>query len=120
MHERSLVKGMIEQVLEEIRIRGLGRIYEIELQIGEFAGVEPRLVESAFAEMALEVWSDPVQLSIEIMTLTARCQSCQHEFHVSAFRFHCPVCGCGDTQIVAGEEMRIVNLHAQRVTVINS
>jgi len=116
MHERSLVSGLIDQVREESRLRGLGRIYEIELQIGEFSGVEPQLVQTAFAEMAPEFWSDPVQLSIEIIPLTARCQSCQLEFHVPAFRFHCPSCGHGETQVIAGEEMRIINLQAQRVT----
>lgn len=116
MHERSLVKGLIDQVLEETRIRKLGRLLEIELQIGEFAGVEPRLVESAFAEMAGEVWRDQVQLSIEVLPLQALCRNCQCEFRVADFQFHCPACHSGDTTIIAGEEMRIVNLCCERTS----
>lgn len=117
MHERSLVKAIIEQVLEEGRLRGLGRIHEIQLQIGEFSGVEPMLVESAFAEMASEYWDTEVRLMVEVVPLTATCQTCGEVFHVEGFRFVCPRCGGGDVQVTAGEEMRLASVRAERQTV---
>lgn len=117
MHERSLVKGLIEQVLEEGRARGLGRIYEIYLQIGEFSGVEPMLLESAFAEMATEDWDYDVRLIIEVVPLMASCLACDDTFHVEGFRFLCPRCGGGNVQVTAGEEMRLVSVRAERQTV---
>ena len=113
MHERSLVKGMIEQVLEEGRIRGLGQIHEIRIEIGEFSGVEPLLLKSAFDEMAVEYWPTPVQLRIDVIPLTANCQTCHENFRVTDFRFVCPKCGGGDVAITAGEEMRLVSLNAE-------
>jgi len=50
MHERSLVRSLIEQVVEEMQSRGIERIVSVQLQIGEFSGVEPALIELAFAE----------------------------------------------------------------------
>ncbi len=117
MHERSLVKTLIEQVLEEKRVRELGRIHEIQLQIGEFSGVEPRLVESAFAEMAPEVWDTEVRLTVEVIPLTATCRACGEAFHVEGFRFVCPRCGGGNVQVTAGEEMRLASVRAERQTV---
>jgi hydrogenase nickel incorporation protein HypA/HybF len=114
MHERSLVKALIEQIIEEAARRKLGRLHEVRLQLGEFSGVEPALVESAFAEMAVDVWGHAVRLVVEVVPLTARCPACALPFHVNAFRFICPRCGGGDEQITAGEELQLVSLRAER------
>ena len=116
MHERSLVKGLIEQVLEEGRNRRLGHIHEIRIAIGEFSGVEPHLVKSAFDEMSGEYWPTPVQLAIEVIPLTALCQACQLSFCVTDFRFVCPKCGGGDVTVTGGEELRLVSLRAEALT----
>lgn len=117
MHERSLVQALIEQVLEEGRVRSLGQIHEILLQIGEFSGVEPMLVESAFAEMASEHWDYEVRLMVEVVPLTATCRTCGEVFHIEGFRFLCPRCGGGNVQVTAGEEMRLASVRAERQTV---
>lgn len=112
MHERSLVNTLIEQVKEAAKVRGLGRIHEIHLQIGEFSGVEPRLFESAFEEMAPACWDTEVHLTIEVVPLTAKCTICNDVFHVEGFCFICPQCG-GKVHVIAGEEMRLVSLGAE-------
>ena len=117
MHERSLVKTLIEQVREEGRARGLGRIHEIQLQIGEFSGVEPTLVESAFNEMSPEYWETEVRLIVEVIPLTAACRTCRASFPVEGFRFVCPQCGGGDVHVTAGEELRLASVRAERQTV---
>jgi len=116
VHERSLVKSLINQVLDETHARGLGRIHGIHLQIGEFSGVEPRLVESAFREMALEQWETEVTLLVEVVPLTACCQACRDSFSVTGYRFACPRCGSGRVDVTAGEELRLVSLTAERQT----
>ena len=115
MHERSLVKGLITDVLEQARTRHLGRIHEIELQIGEFSGVEPRLVEMAFAEMALDYWETEVRLIVNVVPLMAVCQGCRGEFPVQGFHFLCPTCGSNKVDVISGEELRLVSLRAERM-----
>ena len=110
MHERSFIKGLIEQVLEEQRIRGLGAIRSIQLQVGEFSGMEPRLIELAFAEMRPEYWQIEVALVVETIPLTAICKTCQVEFGVLSFRFICPRCGERDVTVTGGEELQITSL----------
>ena len=114
MHERSLVKTLIDQALEAARARGLGRLHEIQLRIGEFSGVEPRLVEMAFVEMAAEIGQTEVRLILDVVPLMARCLSCQQEFAVLGFRFVCPKCGPGDVTVTSGEEMQLVSIRAER------
>lgn len=113
MHERSLVKGLIEQVLEATRARGLGRLYEIQLRIGEFSGVEPRLVELAFLEMAPDHWETEVKLNVDVVPLRAVCQTCGVEFAVQGFRFVCPACESGQVTVTSGEEMQLVSIKAK-------
>jgi hydrogenase nickel incorporation protein HypA/HybF len=114
MHERSLVKALIEQVCEESRNRTLGRIHEIQLQIGEFSGVEPRLVESAFEEMSSGYWDSEVRLHVEVVPLTAKCRACDETFFVQSFCFICPKCESVHVNVIAGEEMRLVSVSAER------
>ena len=110
MHERSFIKGLIEQVLEEQRIRGLGAIRSIQLQVGEFSGMEPCLIELAFAEMRPEYWQTEVAMVVETIPLTAICKTCQAEFGVLSFRFICPRCGERDVTVTGGEELQITSL----------
>jgi hydrogenase nickel incorporation protein HypA/HybF len=112
MHERSLAQALIQQIDDEIRTRALRRLREVHLEIGEFAGVEPRLLASAFEELATNHWPIAVQLQWKSVPLTARCRSCVQEFRVERFRFVCPVCGHRQVDITAGEEIKLVGLRA--------
>jgi len=114
MHERSLVRTLIEQACEEQCSRKLGRIIEIQLDIGEFSGVDSTLFESAFSEMALAYWGRPVGLRVTNVPLTAQCESCKNEFPVQRFYFSCPNCKSGDVQLKNGEEIRLTNLVVER------
>lgn len=115
MHERSLVTTIIEQVCEELRIRNLGRVVEVHLQIGAFSGVDSTLVELAFAELALEHWGYCVRLGITNVPLIAECRACQKNFAVQHFHFLCPVCRGGDVCLTQGDEIRICELLVESV-----
>ncbi len=113
MHERSLVKSLIEQVCEEARLRQLGRIHIVRLELGEFSGVEPQLVELAFDELAPQCWDHPVRIEVTVVPLTARCSACGTTFPVQSFRFVCPQCHSPSVQVEAGEEIRVASLEAE-------
>ena len=118
MHERSLVRSLIAQVNEELRNRGLTsdsqrtltHLRGIRLEIGEFSGVEPSLIQLAFDEMAVETWGHAVELDLEIIPLTAECLPCKTRFRVEAFRFVCPDCHGTNVQIRSGEQMQLVSM----------
>jgi hydrogenase nickel incorporation protein HypA/HybF len=113
MHERSLVKSLIEQVCEEARLRKLGRVHVVRLELGEFSGVEPPLVELAFEELAPQSWDHPVRIEVTVVPLTAKCSACGTTFHVVSFRFVCPNCHSSSVDVEAGEEMRLASLEAE-------
>jgi hydrogenase nickel incorporation protein HypA/HybF len=115
MHERGLVQTLLEQVSETALARGLERVREVVLDVGEFAGVDATLLKLAFEEMAPAVLGADVKLDLRQTPLTARCRRCDHDFRVAAFRFACPACG-GDVDVTGGEEFRLVSLRVPAST----
>lgn len=113
MHERSLALALIRQIEEELRRRHLRRLVEVRLSMGEFAGVEPRLLASAFEELAAAHWTPPPRLRCDIIPLRARCRACAVEFEVNRFRFACPACDSRQVDLTAGEELQLVSLQAE-------
>jgi len=113
MHERTLVKSLIEMVHHESHVRRLGLIREVQVEIGEFSGVDHRLFEMAFDEMANNDWPG-VKLRVELVRLTAMCQDCDDVFEVEQFQFICPECGSTDAHVRKGDTIRLTNLIADR------
>jgi hydrogenase nickel incorporation protein HypA/HybF len=110
MHERSLIARLILQIEEELQQRQLSGLKEVRLEIGEFAGVEPELLELAWQELALLHWNADVGLTLDVVPLTAECRQCGQSFHVERFRFVCPVCDHAGVDVVAGEGLRLISL----------
>lgn len=113
MHERSLIARLILQIDEELLNRQLCGLKEVRLEIGEFAGVEPALLELAWQELAAVHWKSAVSLTLEVVPLTAQCRQCGQAFHVERFRFVCPVCDHAGVDVVAGEGLRLISLTTQ-------
>ena len=87
MHERSLVRGVLDQIVREVAPRSPQVVRGVQLDVGEFAGIEPLLLQSAFEELAPTVLHADVQLDLRTSPLRARCRQCAAEFAVSDFRF---------------------------------
>lgn len=113
MHERTIVQTLIEQIDEELRRRMLAGLAEVRLEIGEFSGIEPALLELAFEEMAAVHWQRDVILDLQIVPLIARCHHCRSEFPVERFRFVCPACQGTAVEIIKGEELRLISLRVE-------
>ena len=120
MHERSIVRVLLEQIEDELRVRQLGGLTEVRLEVGEFAGIEPALLELAFTEMSADRWRHPVSLQLEVVPLTARCRHCATEFRVERFRFVCPACHHAGVDVIAGEELRLISLITDRFPSLES
>ncbi len=110
MHEYSLVRALLGEVREVRRERRLGPIARVTIEIGEFSGVEPVLLESAFADLCVESLGQSAELIYRVIPLTAECSTCREEFHVTEFKFRCPLCRGSDVRVVRGEEIRLVSL----------
>lgn len=114
MHEYSIARSILETVVAEREQRRLGPIAWVEIALGEFSGIEPLQLQSAYADLSREILGDHSALRIQVAPLRGQCQRCLHEFLVNDFRFQCPACSHSDVRIVSGEELRIVSVCAQQ------
>jgi hydrogenase nickel incorporation protein HypA/HybF len=105
MHEYSLARTLLKQVDEVRRDQRAGRVLAVKVRIGEFAGVEPELLASAFGNLSAGTALGGARLEMECVSLAIRCESCGRESKVSHFCFACPNCGSRGVQITCGEEL---------------
>jgi hydrogenase nickel incorporation protein HypA/HybF len=108
MHERSLVRSLIQQVRQIAADNGGGPVRKIFVQIGPLGGVEPELVLTAWEELRHDASDDDAMLAetllaIEQVPLVARCRNCEITFEPTNFRFRCPACGSVRTETISGD-----------------
>jgi len=110
MHETALIQQLLRQVEHAAREAGATRVTAVYLKAGEFVGVHPKLLESAFEQLKVGTLAESARLEIETVPLEVFCESCCVTIRVEHFRFRCPVCGNGRTRVVAGEELILESL----------
>jgi hydrogenase nickel incorporation protein HypA/HybF len=75
------------------------------VRIGEFSGVEPEFVASAYNELVQETRFSGASLELEQAPLEAVCDQCGYDFQIEQFNFNCGRCGSVNIKIRGGEEM---------------
>ena len=110
MHEFSVVRALIEQVVQAAESSPVSSIRTVRVSCGPLAGVEPLLVRAAFEQLKAAAGLRDCQLQIEEQPLLARCQSCDAEFEVVDFRFHCSHCQSTSIQVIQGDQFRLLSL----------
>jgi hydrogenase nickel incorporation protein HypA/HybF len=103
MHELSLMKSLLEQVRHVAREHAATQIKEIRVTLGPLSGVEPLLLESAFASRAFGEIFEGARLTIDTVPLTIQCEACGRSSTLAEFDFHCPQCGSPATEVTAGD-----------------
>lgn len=108
MHERSLVRSLVDQVRQIAARNGGGSVRKVVVQMGPLSGTEPELVLTAWQEMRRGAPDDEAMfaeavLSIAQVPLVARCRECELTFEPANFRFRCPACGSVRTETIAGD-----------------
>lgn len=87
MHEYSLVEALIRRVEEEAQRRGALAIHGLKVSLGELAGVDPELFQTAFETFRQGTCCE--RAALEVVRYPAR--------------WSCPRCGRG---FVRGEVLR--------------
>jgi hydrogenase nickel incorporation protein HypA/HybF len=105
MHERSLVRALLRQVEGLAEAHSSSRVLSIRVRIGEFSGVVPELLASAYEELKTDTTLRDATLDLEQTPLEAACKQCGNEFRIERFKFECDSCGSAELTIRGGEEM---------------
>ena len=76
MHEWSLVQSLLSRVDEEVRKHGAVAVRRLEVSIGELAGVDPALFDSAYELFRTDTLCAEAQLEIRYVPATWVCAQC--------------------------------------------
>lgn len=105
MHERSLVTALLRQVQQIADEHSGSRVVSIHVRIGEFSGVEPELLASAYQELIGDSPLDGAALDLKALPLEGVCEQCGRRFRIEQFHFQCANCGSLRITLRGGEEM---------------
>ncbi|HEU5055842.1 MAG TPA: hydrogenase maturation nickel metallochaperone HypA, partial [Kofleriaceae bacterium] len=103
MHEYSIIQALAVRVEEEMRARGATSVSRIELDIGEVAGVEVPLLETAFATFRERTALAGAELAVHRIPASWRCSWCGREIERGK-RLRCAMCGV-PARLAAGDEI---------------
>jgi hydrogenase nickel incorporation protein HypA/HybF len=107
MHERSLVRALLRQVESLAAEHADSRVVSVRVRIGEFSGVEPELMVSAYEDLVETTSLRGAALLLERVPLEAECQQCGHRFPIRRYDFQCDRCGSLRLSLRGGEELLI-------------
>lgn len=112
MHEMSVALAVVDQVAEAAdRAGDVTAVRSVRLQVGELAGVVPDSLAFCFELACSGTLLEGAELVTEAVPGRARCTPCAHEWAVGMPpRLSCPACGGTRTDLLAGRELRIVDV----------
>lgn len=109
MHELAICQALLEQV-EGIARQRAARVSRVRVSVGPLSGVEPRLLESAYALACAGTAAEGSELDIDEAPVRVRCRECGAESAASANRLLCGACGGWRTELASGDELLLMKV----------
>jgi hydrogenase nickel incorporation protein HypA/HybF len=113
MHERSLVRSLLNQIEEVAVQHHASQVTSVSVEIGPLSGVEAECVRLAYDELREGTCCEHAILVIEPSGLVIRCLECALESQLASFLFRCESCGSGRVQVVSGDAFRLLSITVQ-------
>jgi hydrogenase nickel incorporation protein HypA/HybF len=115
MHEVSIAHTIVLIAEDYARRNGAHNVTTVGLRIGEFSGVVPEALETAFEVAKRGTLVKDAQLTITRLPVIAFCQKCQREFEVTNVYgiASCPDCATLSHDLKQGEELDVSYLEVK-------
>jgi hydrogenase nickel incorporation protein HypA/HybF len=113
MHELSIVMSIIDIAEENARRENASVIIEIELDIGQQAGVVIDSLNFAIESAKGGTMLEKAKWVINEIPSLVRCASCNHEYEPSDRFSPCPACQSFFTEVLQGRELRVKSLQVE-------
>ncbi len=110
MHELSIAQDIISIVEENVNKADASKVYELELEVGQFSGVMEDALEFALDSIVKGTILDGAKRIIIKVPAIAVCESCNTDFSPEFEYTPCPSCGNFGFKILQGNELRIKSL----------
>jgi hydrogenase nickel incorporation protein HypA/HybF len=103
MHEYSIVQALLDQVEAVAAQNGGGTVHHLYVKLGDLAGVDCDLLQTAYETFRAGSVCDGAALTIERVPAQWTCPRCFDSFQSGAV-LHCDSCGT-PARLAAGDEI---------------
>ena len=110
MHELSVAQNIIRIAREHLTPDQEPRLQIIRVRVGAFSTIVPELLQSGFEAVKDGTPMSTARLEIMVVPLQIKCNICGYETEIEPVDFACPLCSSTDIEIIAGDELTVVNL----------
>ncbi len=110
MHEFSIAMDIVDIACEYARKENAGSVREMEIEVGELAGVVMEALEFSLASAVKGTILEHAKRNIIRIPGWVRCTSCGHEYAADDLYSHCPLCHSFPPEILRGRELRVKSL----------
>ena len=100
----------MEQVDSIVREQDADRVVSVHLGIGPLSGVDPHLLEQAFAISSAGSNAAGAELFIDCLPVVVNCRNCGTTSEVMPARLVCANCGNWQTKLVSGDELQLTRI----------
>lgn len=111
MHEMSLVRRVVDIVLEECEGKDIEEVVSVQISLGELSDVVVPYVESLFQHLAKDTIAAHATIKINRVPAYVRCRDCSDIHHIDFHdesTWYCPRCGVyKNYRLISGHEFRI-------------
>lgn len=110
MHELSICQALLIQVRDIAQAHNADAVIQITVAVGPLSGVEPSLLAEAFRWARLGSCAERAELSFESDPVKVHCIECGAESVCAANCLLCGECRGFRTQLVSGDELRLLRI----------
>ena len=103
MHEYSLIQALVERVEAEARARAAVSVQQVDVRIGEAAGVDVELFKTAYRTFRERTICEQAELNVLVEPVRWACTQCDSPIEPGR-PLSCPVCRT-PARLVAGDEI---------------
>lgn len=110
MHEHATCRALLARALELCDRHGAVAIRSLRIEVGALTGHDPEHLAVDFAAIAAGTLADGARLEVVRIPLRIHCPACGRDSDVGAERIACPACHHEHTQLIDGDELRLVDV----------
>ncbi len=110
MHELSIAMSIVDIASKKAEAAGVGRVDQVELDIGILSGIEFESLEFALSVAVKDSILEGTHFKINRIEALCECNSCTHLYTPGHDFSACPECGKQDLEFIRGKELQIKSL----------
>jgi hydrogenase nickel incorporation protein HypA/HybF len=110
MDERELASQVLAAVDDAAYHNSATKITAVHLAIGGRRVFDLDRLQEVFAVAARGTVAEGAQLSVRVLPVKHHCRNCGNDFEASRNECPCPACGQPHTDMIGGEELRLLEM----------